>query len=297
MQPFHQVEHTDRKNQGTGLGLSISNRLLEMMGSHLTLESDVGKGTNFYFDLPQPDVGSRKLVHSPTRVTGYQGKTRKILIGEESFRMSSMLIPLLQKVGFEVLHLRTPETFFEKCQFFKADVVLIDLYFGKRGGVELMNQLQNQDGPDSSFSIPSVFMFSDHKKPQDRETALRSGANAFLGAPVRFGELLVALRNALNLIWIEAVDSVNSETAALETGGMKKVIPELSCLQSLVELTRLGNVRQLSEKLVSLKSEDPALTIFVDHLLDHCRSYKINAILQELEAQVSTLTIQTDPAS
>ncbi|MEA1885008.1 MAG: ATP-binding protein [Thermotogota bacterium] len=45
-----------RKFGGTGLGLAITNRLLEMMGSSLSFESEEGEGSTFFFQLQLPYV-------------------------------------------------------------------------------------------------------------------------------------------------------------------------------------------------------------------------------------------------
>lgn len=289
MQPFHQVEHLDRKNQGTGLGLPISNRLLEMLGTHLNIKSALGEGTTFWFDLPQPDVKYRKLVHSPTRVTGYRGKARKILIGEEGLATSTTLMPLLQKVGFEVLHLRTPEIFLEKCQFFQPDVVLIDLYFAESDGVEVMRELQTLYDRHPEMRMPTVFLFSDHRQANDRERVLRSGANLYLGTPIRFTDLLEGLRNELDLVWIEGDAAQENLTGAAQAPRIPEVeiLPNTPLLRDLLELARSGNIRQLKARLLKIRNEDQQVSAFVDRLLNLCTDYRINAIFQELEKRIT----------
>jgi signal transduction histidine kinase len=45
-------EGSDRMHKGKGLGLSTVNELLRLMGSQLEMESRIGRGTTFWFDLP-----------------------------------------------------------------------------------------------------------------------------------------------------------------------------------------------------------------------------------------------------
>lgn len=288
MQPFQQIERRDRQNQGTGLGLPISNRLLEMLGTHLNIKSALGEGTTFWFDLPQPDVKYRKLVHVPTRVTGYRGKARKILIGEEKLSTASTMMPLLQKVGFEVLHLRTPAIFLDKCQFFQPDVVLIDLYFAEADGVEVMRELQTRYDRNPDMQMPVVFIFSDHRQPNDRERSLGAGANMFLGMPIRFTDLLEGLRSELDLVWVEGDGAENGKAQAPLTPEPPQAeqLPEAPALRDLVELARSGNIRQMKVRLGEIKAGVPETARFVDRILILCSEYRINAILQELEALV-----------
>ncbi|MGA0333249.1 MAG: ATP-binding protein [Kiritimatiellia bacterium] len=293
MQPFQQVEHLDRKNKGTGLGLPISNRLLEVMGSHLNIKSAVGEGTTFWFDLPQPDVKFRKLVYSPSRITGYRGKARRIIIAEEGIGTSSLLIPLLQKVGFEVIHLLSPESLLEKSPVFQPDVVVMNLYFGEKDGVEVMRELQKIIERNPESEPPSIFFFSDHRGSDDRERSLRSGADAYLGLPIRFSDILDSLRTALDLVWIEgdALHPQDSGEAGESAPKAEERIPDRPILSELLGITCSGNVRQLKEKLKELKNEDSQLAPFVDRLLALCGQYRMNAIMKELE----TLTSPSSP--
>ena len=58
-EPFTQADSsTTRKYGGTGLGLNISYKLIQLMGGSLTLQSELGQGTEFVIELPLPRFGS-----------------------------------------------------------------------------------------------------------------------------------------------------------------------------------------------------------------------------------------------
>lgn len=64
-----------RKYGGTGLGLTISRNLVQMMGGHLDVESEVGKGSDFAFDVilgpADPEVELRKQIEKMTRISAF----------------------------------------------------------------------------------------------------------------------------------------------------------------------------------------------------------------------------------
>lgn len=82
---FQQVDTKKNRNkEGTGLGLAISKQLVENMGGHIGVKSEYGKGSEFYFNIPQKVIGKQfaavikeeAIVHIPMVVSGLMGDQR-----------------------------------------------------------------------------------------------------------------------------------------------------------------------------------------------------------------------------
>ena len=81
-QPFQQFGPASRHVEGTGLGLSISKKILEIMGAELHVESELGRGTTFWFELPVRDEVMQDLAPESQVVFGASASSNAAPAGE-----------------------------------------------------------------------------------------------------------------------------------------------------------------------------------------------------------------------
>lgn len=145
---------TTKRFGGTGLGLTISNKLLALMNSRLQLESDPGKGSNFYFDVTfQSEAGGAIAWDNLDKI-----KNVLIVDDNENNRTILKQILLLKNIasteasnGFEALQMLGGGK--------KFDVVIMDYHMPYMDGLETIKKIRDSfHGPVGE--LPVMLMFS-----------------------------------------------------------------------------------------------------------------------------------------
>ena len=200
-EPFEQVGE-GRRRGGAGLGLAISRQLVRLLGGELQIESRPGQGSRFHFEL------AMRLAEAPAaspwpEVSGYAGPRRRLLVVDDLALNRQFLAALLRPLGFEVDEAADGEqALAQLAGGARPDLVLMDMSMPGLSGMETTRRLRELPG---GRGLP-VFALTAQSSKVTRDTALASGACAFLSKPVRRDELLSALGERLGLAWTRAVD-------------------------------------------------------------------------------------------
>ncbi|WP_235526504.1 hybrid sensor histidine kinase/response regulator [Nostoc piscinale] len=197
--PFKQVGEDSLKTEGTGLGLSISRQLAQMMGGELCVKSELGKGSVFWLDLELPEVEQQLNFDSEqSNIIGFTGSKRKILIVDDKWENRSVLVNILEPLGFEILEASDGLDCLNKIPNFQPDLIFMDLVMTGMDGFEATRRLRLLPNFKEVVVIAvsaSVFEFN-------QQESRKVGCDNFLAKPIQKSELLEKLQVHLKLAWV-----------------------------------------------------------------------------------------------
>ncbi|MHC5731667.1 MAG: ATP-binding protein, partial [Nostoc sp.] len=103
--PFEQVGDIKKQSEGTGLGLAISHQIVKLMGSTIQVKSEIGQGSTFWIDLDlqeSVDWIQSARVMAAGKIIGIATGKRRILIVDDKWENRSVVLNLLDEIGFEM---------------------------------------------------------------------------------------------------------------------------------------------------------------------------------------------------
>ncbi|MDZ7969206.1 MAG: ATP-binding protein [Nostoc sp. DedSLP03] len=292
-QPFEQVGNQKRQSEGTGLGLAISQNIVLLMGGQIQVQSEFGKGSTFWFEAEfseSKDWAKVSRVVEQGTIIGYQGQNRTILIADDKWENRSVIINLLEPVGFTVVEASQGQEAWEKALVHKPDLIITDLVMPILNGFELIDRLRQSE----QFKEIAVIASSASVFAADQYKSIDVGANAFLPKPVEAETLLEMLRQFLQLEWIFdiKVDEIKkSNIDALERPN-EMIYPAREVLQDLLELTQDGDIQKVLELTEELSKSNQHLSIFVQQIIQLASNFQLkrleNFIVSIQESELSS---------
>jgi PAS domain S-box-containing protein len=274
-QPFAQVgNRANAAATGTGLGLAISRSLVERMGGKLKVESKLGWGSRFWFDVTLPVAAAAPVAVATAkrRLVGYEGRRRRVLIVDDNAANRAVMVDMLAPLGFEYTETATGIAAVAEAKRFQPDLVLMDLRLpGEIDGLEATRRLRKSERG-AAFRIIAV---SASAYDLDRSECLAAGCDEFLAKPFREEELWAMIERALGLEWKYAdVDETRVPF------GLAMHPPPVAEATAIYELAAKGDVVALRARAQALIEMDAKYTPFAQGVLDLASRFKMKAVRQ-----------------
>lgn len=145
---FSQTEAGQQAAEGTGLGLTITRKFIQLMGGEITVKSTLNQGTTFCFDIRAQPVkaleASLTILHKVVGLEPNQPAYR-ILVVDDTKDNRSLLVKLLQPIGFEVREAENGQQALKIWQSWHPHFIWMDTRMPMMDGNETTRQIRTQE--------------------------------------------------------------------------------------------------------------------------------------------------------
>ena len=283
--PFEQVGDNKRRAEGTGLGLAISNKIVKMMGSCIQVQSQLGVGSVFSFEVDLPLAANwiqAVTTASGNKIIGYKGRQRTILIVDDKWENRSVIVNLLEPIGFVIQEAENGQEGLVKAAQLKPDLIIADLFMPVMDGYEMMRQLREKEElKDMRIIVSSASVFE-----MDRQRSLDAGGDDFLAKPVQAEELFEMLQKQMAIAWeyeqTNPAQTVNNELAvdaiATTRSPSEIVPPSANNLAILLNLAQQGRLKKLVEEAKRIEQLEVKSAPFIQNIVHLAKSFQAEKI-------------------
>jgi CheY-like chemotaxis protein len=194
-QPFNRLGQERSTEEGTGIGLVMSKRLVELMGGLIGVESTVGLGSVFWFELnstqePQLEVDPEQPAIVPEAQLKHDPLRRTLLYVEDNPANLKLIEQLIaRRPDIRLLSAQDGHLGIQLARANQPEMILMDINLPGISGIEALRILR--DDP-STARIPVVAL-SANAMPRDIEKGLQAGFFRYLTKPIKVNEFMQTL--------------------------------------------------------------------------------------------------------
>ncbi len=210
-EPYIQVKNKKGAKEGTGLGLVISREFVKMMHGEMNVESKVGLGSKFSFNVKmklQPDAVIESDLTEATSIAvheEFQSKLesdavpetkaeaapkKRILLVEDNPISQNLELKILREVGYNVEAVSNGFDAIQSAQSGAYSLILMDVEMTDMDGITATQKIRALDTPIAKIPIIAV---TAHSSMKDRERCLAAGMDDYIAKPINIHFLKITI--------------------------------------------------------------------------------------------------------
>lgn len=186
---FRKIDGTlSREYGGTGLELSICKGIVEAMGGRIGVDSRLGVGSTFRFEIPISLTSPGQKVEVPVKASNSKLKNKILLIVEDNEPSALLLKEMLKGTGAVILHAPTGKVVSNILNDkVKIDIALVDVYLPDMSGYEVVSTIKHAQ------PHAKVIAQTANAMDTDRQKSLDAGCDEHITKPIDKDKLIELL--------------------------------------------------------------------------------------------------------
>lgn len=201
-QAFGQTRTGQQSQESTGLGLTISRRFVQLMGGDMTVQSEIGVGSVFTFNI---HVTVDQVCAGPDESESYHviglatdQPTYRILVADDIADSRHMLTLLLEQAGFDVREADNGQHAIEVWEAWAPHLILMDMRMPEMDGYEATRYIKST--PEGSAT--SIIALTASTFEEERSRIVAAGCDDFIGKPFLDSEIFEHIAKHLGVTYL-----------------------------------------------------------------------------------------------
>lgn len=283
---FHRFSQTAagrKASEGTGLGLSISQAIVKALGGEIQVESEMGQGTRFAFEIPLPveSLPVSDLLPSTSRAAGVLAPGQeppRILVVDDRKENRDLLRRILEEAGMTPLLAADGMAALQTVRENRPDLVFLDIRMPGMDGFQVLHEIREQEAAESLQPLPHlpVVALTASVLDNERDAVMAKGFDEYIRKPFQVWEITDCISHFLGLHFVSQMPV--QELPFPDSGVSARALPESTRL-ALLAAIEIGDLDEALRLLDAVEDQNAVMPI-----RDLAKKYRFE-ILKDLLSQ------------
>ena len=281
---FVQTQAGNNLSQGTGLGLAISQKLIQLMGGQIQVQSTLNRGSTFFFEievqLPQAaPLPSESLNQKVIGLAPGQPPYR-ILVVEDLEENRRLLVEILTSIGFEVREATQGIEALSLWESWLPHLIFMDLRMPMMDGYTATKYIrEHPQSPETMVIALTASVFE-----EDREKVLMTGCNDFMSKPFQQRELFDKIAKYLGVQYIyEVVKPTPKKPLLVETPSLEDIsVMSPQWLEEMYQAAYYLDTEVMNELIAQIPEFQAGLSQALTDYINNFNSDRIMELIRPL---------------